>query len=348
MNWYEPILERDIVPDTIIRRAVRHLLDARLKQEYQGGPSQVQKRQSDFVAQLKQSPIALHTADANRQHYEVPAQFFKLVLGPHLKYSSCYFPKGDETLGEAEKAMLDLSASRARLEDGQKVLELGCGWGSLSLYMAERYPNSTITGVSNSASQREYIMDQARQRGLGNLHIVTADMNDFSPGLTDHFDRVVSIEMFEHMRNYQELLRRISTWLKADGLLFVHIFVHNEVSYPFEVQGSGDWMAEHFFTGGIMPASNLLPVFQEDMWTVSQWNMNGTHYQQTSEDWLIRTDANREEILRLFAQVYGEADALRWLVRWRVFFIACAELFGYHEGTEWFVSHYLFEKARRS
>ena len=348
MNWYEPILERDLLPDWLLRRAIRHLCAVRLQEETAGGPSAVQARFAALVADLKQSPVALHTADANRQHDEVPAAFFKMVLGPHLKYSSCYFPEGVETLGDAERAMLDLTAARAQLADGQNVLELGCGWGSLSLYMAEHFPNSSITGVSNSASQREYILEQAKLRGLGNLNIITADMNAFSPGVTGHFDRVVSVEMFEHMRNYQVLMQRVSTWLKPDGLLFIHVFAHQTVAYPFEAKGSGDWMAEHFFTGGIMPSAGLLPVFQRDMWLVKQWNVSGTHYQRTSEEWLLLTDQHREEILQLFAGVYGEAEALRWLVRWRVFFMACAELFGYSDGEEWLVCHYLFEKARAS
>ncbi len=348
MNWYEPILERGILPDWMLRRAIRYLCGTRLKDEMAGGASAIQNRLSALVAELRQSPIALNTADANRQHYEVPAEFFKLALGPHLKYSSCYFPEGVETLADSEKAMLELTCTRARLAEGQDVLELGCGWGSLSLYMAEQFPNSRITGVSNSASQREYIMEQAKARGLGNLRIVTADMNEFSPGVTCHFDRVVSVEMFEHMRNYQELLRRISTWLKPDGLLFVHVFAHKTVAYPFVAQGSGDWMAEHFFTGGIMPSAGLIPVFQRDMWLVSQWDINGGHYQRTSEAWLLNTDQHREEILGLFSKVYGEREALRWLVRWRVFFLACAELFGYNEGTEWIVCHYLFEKPREA
>ena len=218
MNWYEPILERDLLPDWLLRRAIRHLCAVRLQEETAGGPSAVQARFAALVADLKQSPVALHTADANRQHYEVPAAFFKMVLGPHLKYSSCYFPEGVETLGDAERAMLDLTAARAQLADGQNVLELGCGWGSLSLYMAEHFPNSSITGVSNSASQREYILEQAKLRGLGNLNIITADMNAFSPGVTGHFDRVVSVEMFEHMRNYAKLLERIAGWLRPEGV----------------------------------------------------------------------------------------------------------------------------------
>jgi cyclopropane-fatty-acyl-phospholipid synthase len=238
--------------------------------------------------------------------------------------------------------MLELTVGRAGLQDGDTILDLGCGWGSLSLFMAAKFPKSRITGVSNSASQREFILARAKERGFRNLNIVTCDMNEFDPDST--FDRVISVEMFEHMRNYDVLLRRISTWLKPGGTLFVHIFAHRHFAYPFEVSGSGDWMAEHFFTGGIMPSVGLLGQFGRDMQIVRQWIVNGQNYQRTSEEWLLRTDGHREEILRLFAGVYGERDALRWLVRWRVFFIACAELFGYSGGNEWVVAHYLFAR----
>jgi cyclopropane-fatty-acyl-phospholipid synthase len=342
MNWYEPILERDLLPDGLIRNAVRHLIAGRLAEESAGDNEVTDRRQAAFVEQLRESPVAIHTVDANRQHYEVPARFFELTLGPHLKYSSCYWAKGDESLAEAELAMLELTVSRARIAEGQRILELGCGWGSLSLFMAAKYPAARITGVSNSASQREFILNRAKERGLTNLEIITCDMNDFEAG--DRFDRVVSIEMFEHMRNYEILLRRISTWLKPGGLLFVHIFAHRRYAYPFEVRSAGDWMAEHFFTGGIMPSVGLLEHFHKHLCVTQQWVVNGQHYQRTSEEWLRLTDSHRTEILQLFAAVYGKGEALKWLVRWRVFYIACAELFGFNGGNEWVVAHYLFAK----
>jgi len=330
--WYESLLDRDLVPDPLIRIGIRRLLRERLKQAATADPAQL-------IEQLHSSPVAINTNDANRQHYEVPPQFFALTLGTHRKYSSCYWPEGVDSLDNAERVMLDLTVERASLEDGQSILELGCGWGSLSLYMAQRFPRSQVLGVSNSQSQREYIEEQARNRGLINLRIVTCDMNCFDPGA--RFDRVVSVEMFEHMRNYQELLRRIASWLKPEGKLFVHIFSHKRFAYPFEVSGPNDWMAQHFFTGGIMPSDDLLPQFDRDMRVVERWQVDGTHYQNTSEAWLKNMDRHRAEIMPIMAKVYGPREALRWFVRWRVFFMACAELFGYREGSEWIVSHYL-------
>jgi cyclopropane-fatty-acyl-phospholipid synthase len=270
----------------------------------------------------------------------VPAEFYRAVLGPNLKYSSGYWPEGVKTLEASERAMLDLTAERAQLQDGQDVLELGCGWGSLSLYMAQKFPNSRITAISNSRSQKTFIDAQAEARGLRNLEVTTADMRDFD---TQHrFDRIVSVEMFEHMRNYQELLRRIARWSKPDALLFVHIFTHSRYAYPFEVRDDSDWMAKHFFTGGQMPSDDLLFSFQNDMRVVGHWRMSGTHYQRTSEAWLEKMDQNRQAVRELFAQVYGAGEATKWMVRWRIFFLSCAELFGYRGGEEWLVSHYLF------
>ena len=260
-----------------------------------------------------------------------------------MKYSCALWPGAVAELAEAEAAMLDLTCRRAHLEDGQDVLELGCGWGSLSLHMAARYPNSRILSVSNSRSQKEFIVAEAARRGLANLEIVTADMNDFDT--ERRFDRIVSVEMFEHMRNYGELLRRISSWSRPEALLFVHVFAHSRFAYPFEVRDASDWMAQHFFTGGLMPSDDLLLHFQNHFLIRERWRVSGMHYQKTAEAWLDRLDRNRDQVLSLLVRVHGRDEALRWLVRWRVFFMACAELFGYAGGQEWIVSHYLFERA---
>jgi cyclopropane-fatty-acyl-phospholipid synthase len=338
------LLERDLVPDWLIRRGIRSLLRARLREEDRGDPEAQQRHLMEFVARLKASPIAIHTTDANAQHYELPTAFFERVLGPHLKYSSCWFDSPGVSLGTAEARMLALTAERAQLADGDSILELGCGWGSLSLWMAAQYPRARITAVSNSRTQKAFIDQRARERGLTNLEIVTCDMNVLGFPAGTQFDRVVSVEMFEHMRNYEELLRRIASWMAPRATLFVHIFTHARFAYPFEVRDESDWMARYFFTGGIMPSDHLLLYFQRDLDLVKHWRVDGRHYQHTAEAWLGNMDRDRAALEPLFRETYGEAQAQRWWVYWRVFFMACAELWGHAQGREWIVSHYLFAK----
>ncbi len=330
------LIEREWIPDSMLRWGIRRLLAKRLRMEASGARSL-----DAFVEELKRSPIAIHTDDANQQHYEVPTDFFKVVLGPRMKYSSCWWDDRTPDLAAAEETMLALTCDRAGLAPGHRILELGCGWGSLSLYMAERFPTARITAVSNSRTQKAYIDQAARRRDLVNLDVITADMNDFDTGAK--YDRVVSVEMFEHMRNYQELLARIRRWLQPDGRLFVHIFCHDRFAYPFETDGDNDWMARYFFTGGIMPSFDLLSRFDRDLIQIESWKVNGIHYARTLEAWLSRMDAARAALWPLFEETYGRPQAQTWWVYWRIFFLACAELFAYDGGRAWYVGHYLFK-----
>jgi cyclopropane-fatty-acyl-phospholipid synthase len=343
--WYDKLVEQNKVPDFLLRRGIRKLLKQRLHDENKGG---VEAQQAHFMAlieQLKASPIAVNTADANQQHYEVPTRFYQYCLGKNLKYSSGYWKPGVTDIDTSEDDMLELTCQRAELTNGQQVLELGCGWGSLSLYMAAKYPKSTFKVVSNSRTQKMYIDLQAKERNITNLKVITADMNTFSTD--EQFDRVVSVEMFEHMRNYQKLMKKVASCLKPDGKLFIHIFTHKEYAYLFEVKDETDWMSKYFFTGGIMPSDDLMFYFNDDLAVEKHWHVSGSHYGKTSEAWLKNMDSHKAEIMPLFKETYGKSQALKWWVYWRLFYMACAELWSYNNGNEWIVSHYLFHKNTR-
>ena len=345
MTWWIRAAESGYVPDLLLRAGIRGLLRARLRD---AGRDWADAGESGLVRRLSEAPIASEPELANEQHYELPAPFFRLMLGPRLKYSACLWESPDgspvESLAAAEQAMLRLTCARARIEDGMAVLDLGCGWGSLGLWIAEQFPGCRVTAVSNSRLQQEFIGERAAALGLGNVETRLADVNDFEPGR--RFDRVVSIEMFEHVRNYGRLLARIANWLEPEGRLFVHIFCHRELGYLYEQEGPGDWMARHFFSGGVMPSRTLLERFDADLRVRESWSIDGTHYARTLEAWLERIDADREEALSILGRHYGPDDAKRWFVRWRLFLLGCAELFAYRRGREWMVGHYLLERSR--
>ncbi|MEO8312139.1 MAG: cyclopropane-fatty-acyl-phospholipid synthase family protein, partial [Caldimonas sp.] len=334
-------VEQGRVPDRVVRLGIQRLLKARLAELHDGDAAATAALTEAFIAAMREAPIAPLPEKANEQHYELPAAFFAAVLGPHRKYSSCWWPDDAATLEQAEAAALQATCERAGLADGQRILELGCGWGSLTLWMAERYPAARITALSNSHSQREHIEAEARRRGLANVAVVTRDMNGFDTA--DRFDRVVSVEMFEHLRNWPRAFASVARWLAPHGRFFMHVFAHRGAPYPFVERDASDWMSRHFFSGGQMPSDDLALRFQDELRLLERWRWDGTHYQRTAEAWLRNMDRQHGALMPLFATIYG-ADAAVWWMRWRLFFMSVAELFGHAGGQQWWVSHYLFER----
>lgn len=331
------LAERGLLPDFLIRYGARQLLEGRLKREWKKISDPSAPLQS-VLANFTQGPLAVHTQAANDQHYEVPPEFFQLVLGDHLKYSACWYDHPEQTLSEAEQAMLEKSMERAELADGQQILEIGCGWGSLTLAMARRYPQAQITALSNSAPQRRFIEARCAELQLSNVQVITEDLRHFA--CEQRFDRIVSIECFEHMRNYQELFQRLAGWLRDDGKCFIHVFCHRLLAYPFADESRDDWMARHFFTGGTMPAFDLFPAIDNALTCEEQWAVAGSHYGYTSRAWLNNLDRHKSEVIDLLRKDLGIQGARRQFHRWRLFFIACEECFHFRGGQEWFVGHY--------
>ncbi len=334
-------IERGWLPDAVTRRLVRRLCKQRL--------AELRRQQSDdtfansFFKKMTESQVAPVPEKANDQHYELPAEFFELMLGERLKYSCCFFDEPSTKLTQAEEESLQTVCQRADLSEGMNVLELGCGWGSLTLWMLTHFPKTTVTAVSNSSQQRRLILNRAEALGVADrLNVITADMNHFD--IDDNsFDRVVSCEMFEHMRNYEVLLRRVSKWLKPTGKLFVHIFCHKDYIYEFETEGASNWMGRYFFTGGIMPNFDVFDNFSTDLQVQDSWIWDGTHYQRTCNAWLELLDERRAAAMKILRRTYGDQQANRWFHRWRLFLIAGAELFGFDRGSQWQIGHYLFQ-----
>ncbi|KAK7954498.1 cyclopropane-fatty-acyl-phospholipid synthase [Apiospora saccharicola] len=337
----DAILDRGVLPHFVIRRGIRMQLAQRIAEIATESQAAACERKMAYLDLLRTRPIAVETATANEQHYEVGTGVLECMLGPRMKYSACLYEKGSESLGMAEVAMLRSYLDKAQLEDGMSILDLGCGWGSGALYYAEMLPKSKVTAFSNSKTQKEYIDAQAKGKGLENLTVITGDVADYE-FKEESFDRIVSIEMFEHMKNYEQLMAKCARALKKGGKLFVHIFAHKDTPYDFE---SG-WMTTHFFTGGTMPSADLLLYFQRDLKIEKQWWVNGMHYSKTCEHWLANMWANKQKLWPHLVETYGEDKATTWWNRWQIFYMACSELFAYEGGDTWGVNHYLFEKPK--
>lgn len=332
------------VPDFMLRAGSKYLIGDKAREV--NAKLENKLYLEEFAESLKKLPIAIATDKANEQHYEVPDTFYEVVLGEYLKYSCCYWEKASN-LDEASRDMLDLYLERAQISSGQTILDLGCGWGSFSLYAAQKFKDCHFTALSNSSTQKSFIEERCRKLGITNLEVITENIaTAVLP--QNKFDRIVSIEMLEHMKNYQALFEKISGSLKDDGLFFAHIFSHNEGAYHFEVKSSTDWMTKYFFEGGMMPADRLFYHFQDHLEISDHWKLNGYHYQKTARAWLEKTDQNKEQIIKIFEKTYGEKEALKWFRYWRMFFIAVEELWKFNKGEEWIVSHYLFKKKSRS
>ena len=342
MSFLIQAVEKGLVPHFILKMGIRNLLKKRLAEIQENSHFHKQ----GIIEKLDKIPMAIETDIANQQHYELPTKFFTYVLGKNLKYSCSFYSKTVKSLDEAEDNMLNLYCERTQLKDGMHILELGCGWGSLTLFMARKFPKAHITAISNSKSQCQFIENKMKAQSLNNVKVITTDINDFH--IQEQFDRVISIEMFEHVRNYKSLFKNIKKWLKDDGKLFVHIFCHKEATYFFETKGDDNWMGKYFFTGGIMPSFDLFEKVQNDLKLIEKWKINGVHYQKTSQAWFFKMAENKEQIMEVMKQTYGKSEAYRWFNRWKIFFASCAELFGYDNGHEWFVGHYLFEKKKES
>jgi cyclopropane-fatty-acyl-phospholipid synthase len=341
----DSILASGLLPDRLLRRVIRSRVKGLQEQFDRLTPDERAVREANLLAELESGPVTVHADDANRQHYDLPPEFFAQILGPHRKYSCCYWPEGTAGLAEAEEAMLQLTAERAGLADGQDVLDLGCGWGSLAVWVAERYPRSHVLAMSNSHSQRRFIETLREERGLGNLETVTAEVGTFAPAR--HFDRVVSIEMLEHVRNHGLLMEQIADWLKPEGRLFVHVFCHARHLYTFEPGTAGGWMSRHFFSGGIMPSWDYLVRYQAALALVERWRVDGRHYAVTLRTWLDNLDRHRDKVMPLLESTYGRRQARLWFAYWRIFFMACEETFALDSGQAYFVGHYLFSKSAR-
>jgi cyclopropane-fatty-acyl-phospholipid synthase len=325
--------ERVPLPDIVIRAAIQRLCSRTATRLASGNA----ESDASFAEEMAARQLAEYTDEAGAQHHEVPQAFFAKVLGPNRKYSSCFYKEPESTLQEAEEESLRQTVEHADLHDGQSILELGCGWGSLSLWMARQFPHAQVIAVSNSNPQRIYIEGEAASRSLKNLRVIAQDINLFDP--QQQFDRIVSVEMFEHMMNWRELMMRVQSWLKPDGRFFLHIFTHRTGAYRFDPRDKEDWVAQHLFTGGVMPSHHLIRQYADLFEVEKEWRWSGTHYQRTAQGWLANFDSHRGEIDDILRPVYGRDTSLR-MRRWRWFFLATAGLFGYAGGSEWGVSHY--------